>query len=280
MDTELTGQFTHIFFSSFVQITVATIVLSTALLVSYYMNRLTYATLTSILGAKSVIYTTGWIGTPIHETSHLIACWIFRLKVVKFRLFEPDYDAMSLGYVEYLINKNSVYQRIGCFFVGIAPLLGGTIAILGLGWFLLPGFNTLLIDLLNPTVEEHGYDFTRYAALVGDACFRSIKVIIDPANWVTWQFWIFVYTAGSISCHFTPSRSDLEGIGPGILTLIALIIAGNTIATFGGFNAVIYNAHFGNYLGIVVSLLGITLGIGLVIFFLLYLIAIPIRTMR
>jgi len=144
----------------------------------------------------------------------------------------------------------------------------------------LPDFNTLLIDLVNPTVEEHGYDFTRYAALVGDACFRSIKVIIDPHNWVTWQFWIFGYIAGSISCHLTPSRSDLEGIGPGILTLMTLIIVANTIATFGGFNAVIYNAYFGNYLGIVVSLLGITLGIGLVIFFLLYLIAIPIKTMR
>ena len=119
-------------------------------------------------------------------------------------------DAMSLGYVEYLINKNSVYQRIGCFFVGIAPLLGGTVAILGLGWLLLPDFNTLLIDLVNPTVEEHGYDFTRYAALVGDACFRSIKVIIDPANWVTWQFGIFGYTGGSISCYLTPRRSDLE----------------------------------------------------------------------
>lgn len=280
MGTELTGQFIHIFISSFAQITVSSIVLFTALLASYYVNRLTYTTLTRILGAKSVIYTTGWIGTPIHETSHLIACWIFRLKVVKFRLFEPDYDAMSLGYVEYLINTNSIYQRIGCLFVGIAPLLGGTIAILSLGWFLLPGFNTLLIELINPNVEEHNYDFTHYAALIGDACFRSIKVIVDPANWVTWQFWIFVYLAGSVSCHLTPSRSDLEGIRPGILTLIGLIIVGNTIATFGGFNAAVYNAHFGNYLAMTVSLLGITLGIGLVIFLILYLIAIPIRAMK
>ena len=280
MESELTGQFTHILISSFAQITVASIVLFTALLVTYYGNRLTYTTLKRLLGPKSAIYTTGWIGTPIHETSHLIACWIFHLKVIKFRLFEPDYDSMSLGYVEYLINKNSIYQRIGCLFVGIAPLVGGTIAILGLGWFLLPGFNVLLIDLINPNVEEHNYDFTRYAGLIGDACFRSVKVFVDPANWVTWQFWIFVYLAGSVSCHLTPSRSDLEGIGPGILALIGLIIVGNTIATFGGFNAAIYNAHFGNYLGMTVSLLGITLGIGLVISIMLYVIAIPIKAMK
>ena len=40
-------------------------------------------------GWRSVLVT-GWLGVPLHELSHLAMCWVFRHRIVAYRLFDPD----------------------------------------------------------------------------------------------------------------------------------------------------------------------------------------------
>lgn len=280
MDNDLVAQSGGVLVASAVQLVTTGGVLLSTLAVSAFIARIMFTTLSRVFGTNSIVYTTGWLGTPVHELSHLVACWVFHLKVLEVKLFEPDYESSSLGYVRYSFNRNSIYQRIGCFFVGVAPLAGGMGLILVLGWWLVPDFNTLVVDLIEATRQESSEGITGYITRVGEACLESISVILSPSNGLSWTFWVFIYITGCISCHLTPSRSDLEGIGPGILALIVLVVIGNGIAAFLGYDPDVYNAYFGNYLGVVASLFGITLGISLVVCGIVYGIAIPARILR
>jgi len=76
-----------------------------------------------LFGYKA-IYFTGWIGTPIHELSHAIVAKLFGFKVISISLFKPEPGTGVLGYVEYQYNKTSFFDNVGCFWVGVAPLVG------------------------------------------------------------------------------------------------------------------------------------------------------------
>ena len=80
-----------------------------------------------------------WIGTPIHELSHFLMCLLFGFKVSEVKLFRPFKGKKDgiLGYVNYSYNPKNLYQKIGNFFVGIAPMIGGSIVIYILFRFLM-----------------------------------------------------------------------------------------------------------------------------------------------
>ena len=71
----------------------------------------------------------GFIGVPFHELSHLITALLFGHDVIDFSLYRPikgRKDGM-LGYVNHTYNPNSLYQKIGNFFIGSAPMTFGAI---------------------------------------------------------------------------------------------------------------------------------------------------------
>ena len=80
-------------------------------------------------GLKAVMIT-GIIGVPIHEISHAILALIFRHRITKVKLIQKPDPSGLMGYVKHSYNPNSLYQRIGNFFIGIAPLFGGGISII------------------------------------------------------------------------------------------------------------------------------------------------------
>lgn len=64
----------------------------------------------------------GAIGVPAHELGHAFMCVLFGHRVTAINLFSPEGPSGVLGYVSHSWNTRSPYQRIGCFFIGIAPL--------------------------------------------------------------------------------------------------------------------------------------------------------------
>lgn len=72
-----------------------------------------------------------FICVPIHELSHLLFSVIFAHKITDVQLFPKGGDP---GHVSYRYNKNSLYQRIGCYVSAIGPFIVSTVLLSILYW--------------------------------------------------------------------------------------------------------------------------------------------------
>lgn len=195
-----------------------------------FIERKTEINLYSRFGEKSVIIT-GLIGTTVHEFSHYIMCKLFLHKVIDVKLFSIKIKGNELGHVSHSYNKRSLYQRVGNFFIGVAPILFGTLIIILLFKILLPeSFNETMVNL----------NLSEYLNLVNK--FNIITFIIDLlrdsliivlslfkiANLISFKFWIFLFFAISISTHMSLSKADLKNSIDGIIFIfiISFIING------------------------------------------------------
>ena len=149
--------------------------------------------LISCLGRTGFIYLT-MPGVVIHELSHLFFCLIFQHKIVKVNLFSPQEDG-TLGMVQHSYDSRNIFQRIGNFFIGSAPVWGGILAM------------CLASRLLLPESLFFGGPMARLAE------FFSISL------WCCWQSWLWLYLMLAIGSH--SSLSDADGIG--FLVLLPLI---------------------------------------------------------
>jgi hypothetical protein len=95
-----------------------------------------------IIGSGWYLGLFGWLGTSVHELSHAIFCFIFGHKIVDIKLFSPDPETGTLGYVEHSYNRRNIYQMIGNFFIGVGPVILGSAVIYLLFYWLL-GINPL-----------------------------------------------------------------------------------------------------------------------------------------
>ncbi len=156
------------------------------------------------------LYLTSFIGTPVHEFGHYIMCKIFRHKVGEVRWFIPSAVKTGgvLGYVKHG-RGNSLYQRIGEFFIGIGPLIIGSLSVVLLSRYLLPDtfYSILNMDNIN---------------------FKDVVVsIFSISNLKSYKFWIFIILVVSICSHMSLSLADVKNSSFGVVTLfvINLIIA-------------------------------------------------------
>jgi len=164
------------------------------------------------IGHKAELFLTGWIGTPVHEMGHAVFCFIFRHKITEAKFFSPKEDG-TMGYVRHEFNPKSTYQKIGNFFIGIAPMLFGTVVIYALLGILLPEYLPVEIS---GGIAETGWEIFRN--------FFSFE------NFGKLRFWIFLYLSFGIASHMKLSLQDFKGAASGFATLLCLIFLINLIA--------------------------------------------------
>ena len=99
------------------------------------LNKMFYRNLASF--GMAPCYITGFIGTPIHELSHALFCLIFGHKIHEIKLFQIGGDG-TLGYVNHSYNPKNIYHKIGNFFIGVAPIIGVSLAFYLLNLWLVP----------------------------------------------------------------------------------------------------------------------------------------------
>ena len=203
-------------------------------LLIHFLERLIQMRLASRFGWKSVLWT-GWLGTPIHELSHAILCKVFRHKILEMELFEPDVRSGRLGFVRHSWNTGNWFEEVGNFFIGLAPLVGGSMALGGLLWFFYP-------DAVSNIFSSSG--FGNGAEVTGDSSvtsmiFGSAKSLVgdllSPAHLFTWQFWLFTYLVLCVGSHMAPSRSDYDGASRGVSMVVFAVIGCLLLISLLGF---------------------------------------------
>lgn len=172
------------------------------------------------LGGGTILFT-AIIGTPIHEISHWLGCKIFGFQVIDVDLLRPvayKQDGV-LGYVQYAMDKSNIWQRLGCFFVGVAPMIFGGLFILLIIKLLKPEISLNIKEKVSK-VSSNGKKPNLFA--VGAAAFCGFwKGLFSLKKWGWLRGIICLYLVMSISMHMTISDADIEGAKTGIWIVLA-----------------------------------------------------------
>jgi len=196
-----------------------TILFVTLISVLYMLQRGVFALTSQIAGGR-VIYLSAWIGAPVHELSHAICCLLFRHKIERIVLFNPDHRG-TLGYVSHSYNNHNPWQVMGNFFIAIAPLLGGLFALYVMTVLLLVNAPALFHLLSISVFESRESLGVTQLVTFGE---QFIKVImqayfISPVRLLLWA-----YCCAAISLHLSPSKEDLKGVWGGLLLFLMLCL--------------------------------------------------------
>jgi hypothetical protein len=211
-------------------------------------------------GMKSVMIT-GFIGVPIHELSHAIFAVLFGHKIIDIKLFQrPDADGV-MGYVKHTYNVDSIYQQIGNFFIGTAPIFGGITSIIVLMKIVIPEsysqFLNILIKNLNVVnLNKYAVEgiLNSYAAL--------IKTIFSLKNLENPYFFVFLFAAICISSHISLSYADIKGAYRGLSIIFLILLIFNVL----GLTKYVFAFSIIKYNILVTGLLIISIGFSIITF--------------
>jgi hypothetical protein len=194
-----------------------------AKLVAIYANH--------IMGRILYLSLFGWLGTTIHELGHALFCLLFGHKITNLRLFYPDSDSQTLGSVSHTYYSDSLYQRSGNFFIGIGPIILGSLVIFSAAHLLL-GAN-MLASFDKITLERHSFNsWTSLANLVIILFLATVDGLIQIFYWqnlVTWQFYLFLYITFAVGSSVSLSLSDIEGILSGFRIIVIILFVFNLL---------------------------------------------------
>ncbi len=201
-------------------------------LVSLGVERLGYA----VFGQRWYLRLFGWLGVTVHELGHALFCVLFRHRIEEIRLFDPDPVRGSLGYVNHSYNSSSVYQQMGNFFIGIGPIISGSLLLL-LGAYAILDLN---LYRLTPAVGITPDTLKHIGAIIPvlESNLRSMvavgRQLLGSGGIAGWRIAIFCYVLFAIGGSVALSRSDITGSVAGLLTLIALLLVFNVATLWLG----------------------------------------------
>lgn len=176
-------------------------------------------------GSKALIIT-GFIGVPIHELSHAIFALLFRHKVSKLKLFQkPDSNGV-MGYVRHSYNQSSIYQQVGNFFIGIAPIVGGTIVIIALMALIIPEAYDEFLRLLMNNLTTTTISLASAEVLI-NSYLELMRIIFSFDNFKNPYFYIFLFIAICISSHISLSTADIKGASKGLVVIFSILFVLN-----------------------------------------------------
>ncbi|MFL0250755.1 hypothetical protein ACJDT4_10015 [Clostridium neuense] len=215
-------------------------------------------------GIRAVMVT-AFIGVPVHELSHAIAALLFRHHINDIKLLQkPDGNGV-LGYVNHSYNTRSVYQEIGNFFIGIAPIFGGIASIIVLMRFLMKDaydkFVQIIISNFHITVLNEEMLKKIMSSYLG-----LVKSIFSFSNFKNPCFYVFIFLAICISSHISLSSADIKGASRGLAIIFIILFLLNVfglINNISKFNIEKYNIFITSFLFIAVILSLITFIISL-----------------
>lgn len=175
----------------------------------------------------------GLPGTVVHEAGHAVFCPVFGHKIKRIKWFDLKARDGRLGYVEHSYQPGNIWHQTGNFFIGIGPILLGSLVIYIAAWL-----------LLLPEVARSLHDYARFegvplapgewghlAQTVGGSVLETLRLAFSPASLGRWQTWLFFYLAFAVGSSITLSPPDIQVAGHGFVALVLLLLIFN-FATF------------------------------------------------
>lgn len=204
------------------------------------------------------VFATSIIGTPIHELGHAIACILFAHRITDMRIVSFDPSGAALGYVKHTYNAYSLYQRIGNFFIGLAPIFSGC-AVLFAGLWLLPGGVTSLRALL-PAIES--YDFAGIVTAIWNGMCAVFRAAFDSELVKSGWWWLYMTFGCALSLHIHVGIEDLRDCLSGAFAFMFSVVMFFLIAYLVG------RDFWSKSVGVIVRFLtGVTALLGLSLLF-------------
>jgi hypothetical protein len=199
-------------------------------LLLYVISRSTRKAFSNSGHRKLDIYFTGWIGTPVHEIGHAFFCILFGHRITDIKLYSPNSEDGTLGYVNHAFNPKSIYQQIGCFFIGTGPILFGSFVIYMLIYFCLPNYSLVSEIISNTELSGSGiFELVENSGRILAIGLGFLVNVFSPENFLEPSFWIFIYLTFCISSHMQLSPSDLKSMGMGIVTILLIFLLVNSL---------------------------------------------------
>ena len=199
--------------------------------------RRAFCAIAGVNGPK-ILLITGVVGTPIHELSHALMCLVFGHKINKIKLYDPKNNDGTLGYVNHSYNPKNLYHQIGNFFIGIAPILGGSGVLLLLMHIFVPEVcSDVMAELESASLLTHDLsDLSAYAAYL-EIFGEMILRVFDVANLSDVRWWIFIVLALMICGHMELSFADIKGGFFGFLYIAGIVLVLDVILYFASLSA-------------------------------------------
>lgn len=203
-------------------------------LMIHFLERLIQTRLASRFGWKSVLWT-GWLGTPIHELSHAVLCKVFRHRIDEMALFEPDLRSGRLGYVRHSWTTGNWFEEVGNFFIGLAPLVGGSVALAGILWLFFPDAVSNMISSSGIGNDSSAAEPASFTSMLFASVQSLLQDLLSFKNLFSWKFWLFTYLVLCVGSHMAPSRSDYDGASRGVLMVVLFAVACLLLVSLMGF---------------------------------------------
>ena len=192
-----------------------------------YLNRDTKKFLANGLGVNSELYL-GFIGIFLHELSHLLVAIIFGHRIDQVRLLKRPHPQkigadgnpdLALGYVNHTWNRRNWYQTTGNLFIGIAPIFGCALVLLGLTALLIPSLFTGMLTLV---ADPFNLDWNGFIAALGG----------DRHPLIRWFIMILLSLNISIG-GFDLSAADFANSRIGLIGFVTVFVVITVILTMG-----------------------------------------------
>lgn len=212
----------------------------------YLFARMTRTVFVNTIGSKADIYFTGWVGTPVHELGHALFCVIFRHKITGMKLYHPNPDDGTIGFVNHSFNTKSLYQQSGNFFIGIGPVISGTLALYAVLYFLVPNYSEVFVHLKAQSevwtnlLKGH---FQGVFSAIFSSLYATLSTLFIKENMTDYRFYIFLYLALCISSHMELSPPDIKGAWLGMVWLLLAFFLFNLFVL--GFEHMGWNQYVG-----------------------------------
>ncbi|EPP9372840.1 hypothetical protein PZF67_004528 [Pseudomonas aeruginosa] len=164
----------------------------------------------------------GFIGVPIHELAHGLACLLFRMPITRMRLFSPNYEAGNLGYVSFAYNPRSTFHAVGLLVQGVAPLIAACL-ILG---FLFPIPSEGVVYL---GAAESNWLVRSTAEGINQGLSLTLGNLVLGMEGAGWAILALLIAAYSI-----PSWSDVRIALRGAIVVAIILVAGCALLSIAG----------------------------------------------